>query len=165
MNLELTRMIVNYLQKKCQSLSHVLFFVSPWTVAHHAPLSMKFSQEYQSGQPFLSPRHLFKPGIKPRSSVLKADSLQFEPPGNLPFTEKEGNGTLSQYSCLENPMDGGAWQAAVVAKSRTRLNDFSFTFHFHALEKEMATHYSVLAWRTPGTGRLLSLGQHRVGHD
>ena len=67
-------------------------------------------------------------------------------------------------------MDGGAWQAAVhgVAKSRTRLNDFTFTFHFHALEKEMATHSSVLAWRIPGIGEphgLLSMGLHRVGHD
>ena len=66
----------------------------------------------------------------------------------------EGNGTPLQYSCLENPMDGGAWWAAVhgVAKSQTRLSDFTFTFHFHALEKEMATHSSVLAWRIPGTG-------------
>ena len=60
----------------------------------------------------------------------------------------EGNGTPLQYSCLENPMDGGAWWAAVhgVAKSQTRLSDFTFTFHLHALEKEMATHSSVLAW-------------------
>ena len=66
----------------------------------------------------------------------------------------EGNGTPLQHSCLENPMDGGAWWAAVhgVAKSRTRLSNFTFTFHFHALEKEMATHSSVLAWRIPGTG-------------
>ena len=66
----------------------------------------------------------------------------------------EGNGTPLQYFCLENPMDGGSWQAAVhgVAKSRTRLSDFAFTFHFHALEKEMTTHSSVLAWRIPGTG-------------
>ena len=66
----------------------------------------------------------------------------------------EGNGTPLQCSCLENPMDGGAWWAAVhgVAKSRTRLSNFTFTFHFHALEKEMATHSSVLAWRIPGTG-------------
>ena len=65
----------------------------------------------------------------------------------------EGNGTPLQYSCLENPIDGGAWWAAVhgVAKSQTRLSDFTFTFHFHALEKEMATHSSVLAWRIPGT--------------
>ena len=63
----------------------------------------------------------------------------------------EGDGTPLQYSCLENPMDGGAWWAAVhgVVKSRTRLSDFPFTFHFHALEKEMATHSSVLAWRIP----------------
>ena len=82
----------------------------------------------------------------------------------------EGNGTPLQYSCLENPRDGGAWWAAVhrVAKSRTRLSDFTFTFHFHALEKEMATHCSILAWRIPGTGdpgRLQSMGSHRVGHD
>ena len=66
----------------------------------------------------------------------------------------EGNGTPLQNSCLENPMDGGAWQAAFhgVAKSRTRLSDFTFTFHFYALEKAMATHSSVLAWRIPGTG-------------
>ena len=69
----------------------------------------------------------------------------------------EGNGTPLQYSCLENPMDGGAWQAAVhgVAKSQIQLSDFTFTFHFHALEKEMATHSSVLAWRIPGTGSLV----------
>ena len=66
----------------------------------------------------------------------------------------EGNGTPLQYSCLENPMDGGAWWAIVhgVAKSRTRLSDFTFTFHAHALEKEMATHSSILAWRIPGMG-------------
>ena len=80
------------------------------------------------------------------------------------------NGTPLQYSCLENPMDGGAWWASVhgVAKSLTRLSDFTFTFHFHALEKEMATHSSVLAWRILGMGEpdgLLSLGSHRVGHN
>ena len=84
----------------------------------------------------------------------------------------EGNGTPLQYSCLENPMDGGAWWAAVhgVAKTQTWLSDFTFTFHFHALEKEMATHSSVLAWRIPGMGGshrqwLPSVGLHRVGHD
>ena len=82
----------------------------------------------------------------------------------------EGNGTPLQYSCLENPMDRGAWCAAVhgVAKSRTRLSDFPFTFYFPALKKEMATHSSVLAWRVPGTGEpggLPSMGSHRVGHD
>ena len=82
----------------------------------------------------------------------------------------EGNGNPLQDSCLENPMDGGAWWAAVhgVAKSRTRLSDFTFTFHFPALEKAMATHSSVLAWRIPWTGEpggLMSMGPHRVGHD
>ena len=82
----------------------------------------------------------------------------------------EGNGTPLQYSCLENPMDGGAWWAVVlgVAEGRTRLSDLTFTFHFHALEKAMATHSSVLAWRIPGTGEpggLPSMGSHRVGHD
>ena len=67
---------------------------------------------------------------------------------------REGNGTPLHHSCLENPMDRGAWWAAVhgVPKSQTWLSDFPFTFHFHALEKEMATHSSVLAWRIPGTG-------------
>jgi len=82
----------------------------------------------------------------------------------------QGNGTPLQYCCLGNPMDGGAWWAAVhgVARSWTRLSDFTFTFHFHALEEEMATHSSVLAWRIPGTGEpggLPSTGSHRVGHN
>ena len=88
----------------------------------------------------------------------------------LNWPSGEGNGTPFQYSCLENPMDGGAWWAAVhgVTKSRTRLSVFSFTSHFHALEKEMATHSSVLAWRIPGTGEphgLPTVGWHRVRHD
>ena len=68
--------------------------------------------------------------------------------------DRKGNGTLLQCSCLDNPRDGGAWWAAVhgVAKSWTRLSDYTFAFHFHALEKEMATHSSVLAWTIPGTG-------------
>ena len=88
---------------------------------------------------------------------------------NLDSIFGEGNGTPLQYSCLENPMDGGAWWAAVhgVVKSRTRLSNFTFAFHFHALEKEMASHSSVLAWRIPGTaepGGLPSMGSHRVRH-
>ena len=88
----------------------------------------------------------------------------------LLIIQGEGNGTPLQYSCLENPMDGGAWWAAVhgVAKSQTRLSDFTFTFHFHALEKEMAAHSSVLAWRilwTGKPGRLQSMGSHRVRHN
>ena len=81
----------------------------------------------------------------------------------------EGNGTPLRYSCLANPMDGGAWWAAVhrVANSWTQLSDFTFTFRFHPLEKEMATHSSVLAWRIPGRepGGLPSLGSHRAGYD
>ena len=82
----------------------------------------------------------------------------------------EGNGKPLQYSCLENPMDGGAWWAAVheVPTSWTQLSDFTFTFHFDALEEEVAIHSSVLSWRIPGTGGPdgpLSLGSHRVGHD
>ena len=80
------------------------------------------------------------------------------------------SGSPLQSSCLENPMDGGAWWAAVhgVAEGWTGLSNFTFTFHCHALEKEMATHSSVLAWRIPGTGEpggLLTMGSHRVGHD
>ena len=93
--------------------------------------------------------------------------------GSIPGLERspgEGSGNPLQIPCLGNPMDGGAWWAAVhgVAEGRTQLSDFTFTLHFHALEKEVATHSSVLAWRIPGTGEpggLLSLGSHRVGHD
>ena len=86
------------------------------------------------------------------------------------FKKNLFNGTPLQYSWLENPMDRGAWWAAVhgVTKSRTRRSDFTFTFHFHAWEKDMATHSSVLAWRIPGTaepGGLPSMGSHTVGHD
>ena len=99
------------------------------------------------------------------------------PPGSRIFQLRtislihgEGDVIPLQYSCLENPMDRGAWQAAIhgVMKSWTRLSDFTFTFHFHALEKEMATHSSVLAWRIPGTGEpggLPSMGLDRVRHD
>ena len=105
--------------------------------------------------------------IKRTKGIVKAQLLwicsAYEPLG-------EGDGTLLLYSCLENPMDRGAWWAAVhgAARSRTRLSDFTFTFHFHALEKEMATHSSVLAWKIPGTrepGGLPSMGSHRVGHN
>ena len=104
--------------------------------------------------------------VPPRSSfegyaqswLTIGDPIEYSPPG-------EGDGTPLKYSCLENPMDGGAWQAAVhgVMKSQTRLSDFTFTFHFHAFEKEMATHSSVLAQRIPGMGEpggLPSMGSH-----
>ena len=117
-----------------------------------------------------------------RLSTLSGESLKehvprcCQSPGHIPeiiaplVSWGEGNGTPLQYSCLENPMDRGAWYAAVhgVPKSWTRLSDFTFTFHFHTLEKPMATHSSVLAWRIPGTGEpggLLSMGSHRVGYN
>ena len=83
---------------------------------------------------------------------------------------EEGNGTPLQYSCLENPWteEPGRLQSMGVAKSRERLSNFTLTFHFNALEKEMATHSSVLAWRIPGMGEpggLPSMGSHRVGHN
>ena len=89
---------------------------------------------------------------------------------DLTDADGEGNGTPLQYSCLENPMDGGAWWATVhwVAQSQTGLSDFTFTFHFHALEKEMANHSTVVAWRIPGMeepGGLSSMALHKVGHD
>ena len=118
---------------------------------------MGFSrQEYWSGVPLLS--------LQIHTALYKIDNQQ------VTTIYGEGNGTPLQYSCLENLMDGGAWWAAVhgVAKSQTRLSDFTLTFHFHALEKEMATHSSGLAWRIPGMGEpggLPSMGSHRVGHD
>ena len=88
----------------------------------------------------------------------------------LAICSGEGSGTPLQHSCLENPMDGGACWAAVhgVSKSRTQLSDFPFVLHFHALEKDMAAHSSVLAWRIPGIaepGGLPAMGSQRVGHD
>ena len=110
------------------------------------------------------------------ATVSLTEILFFFSPHVLLFAEKskirdgEGNGTPLQYSCLENPMDGGAWWGAVhgVAESQTRLSNFTFTFHFHALEKEMATYSGVLAWRIPGMAEpdgLASVGSHRVGHN
>ena len=103
----------------------------------------------------------------------KESACNMGDPGSIPGLGRslgEGNGNPLQHSCLENPMDGGAWKAAVhgVTEGRTRLSNFTFMFHFHALEKEMATHSSVLDWRIPGTGEpggLPSMGLHRVGHD
>ena len=111
-----------------------------------------------------------KAGIQTQICLIPKPTL-FLPLFAVPSPkEGEGNGTPLQYSCLENPMDRGARWAAVhgVAKSQTQLSDFTFTFHFYALEKKMATHSSVLAWRIPGTGEpggLPSMGSHRVRHD
>ena len=132
--------------------------------------------------PLTSRVHFLKrlglPGLLPRPSVLKESfffsSVVYYGSWKLfaccCFSSRRRQWHPLQCSCLENPVDGGAWWAAVhgVTKSRTRLSDFTFTFHFHALEKEMAPHSSVLAWRVPGTGEpggLPSLGSHRVGLD
>ena len=109
-------------------------------------------------------------GISASPSVLPMIIQGWLPLRLTGLTIGEGNGNPLQYSCLENPMDGGTWWAVVhgVARSQTRLSDFTLFFHFHALEKEMATHSSVLVWRISGTGEpggLPSMGSHRVGHD
>ena len=100
--------------------------------------------------------------LESRGSVVKNS------PANA--GDARDTGLIPVYSCLESPMDGRAWWAAVhgVAEGQMQLSDFTFTFHFHALEKEMATHSSVLAWRIPGMGEpgeLPSMGSHRVEHD
>ena len=110
------------------------------------------------------------PSLETRTSIpVESEVITKEIPIPKRITG-EGDGTPLQYSRLANPMDRGAWRAVVhgAGRSRTRLSDFPFTFHFHALEKEMATLSSVLAWRIPGTGEpggLPSLGSHRVRHD
>ena len=154
--------------------SRVWLCATPQMAAHHAPPSLGFSrQEYWSGLSFPSPAYVHN-GIL-LSCIKKMRDLSY----NLCFSRhltnhhgfsREGNGTPLQYSCLENPMDRRAWWAAVygVPQSRTWLSAFTFTFHFHALEKEMANHSSVLAWKIPGMGepgRLPSMGLHRVGQD
>ena len=104
-------------------------------------------------------------GRKDDQQHIKKQRRYFANKGPSSQSYGGGNGNPHQYSCLENPMDGGAWLAAVhrVAKSRARLSDFPFTFHFHALEKAMATHSSTLAWRIPGKEQpsgLPSMGSH-----
>ena len=110
----------------------------------------------------------FTSGSEGKESACKAGDTGLIP--GLGRSSGEGEGYPLQYSCLENPMDGGAWWATVhgVVKSQTRLRDFTFTLHSHVLEKEMATHSSVLAWRIPETGEAggrPAMGSHRVGHD
>ena len=135
----LTYLSLNILESFCTSMSFFMLFSLLGSLLH--PLQ---SPTYHSGLRAMSYQHFI----------------------NLTGV---GNGTPLQYSCLENPMDGGAWWAAVhgVATSWTQLRDFTFTFCFYALEEEMATHSSILAWRIPRTGKpggLPSMGSHRVGH-
>ena len=141
-----------------QRVSHALVK----TVRDVVALSPSKGSEYQK-QTYNSP--------KCELSKLMPEHVSSDPSfTTYQLCHGEGNGFPLQYSCLENLMGGGAWWAAVhgVAKSQTQLSDFTFTFHFHTLEKEMATHSSVLALRIPGTGEpggLPSMGSHRVGHD
>ena len=135
---------------------------APWRAP--SPFAQTFKKTYPPLSDLGDRRrlHLRLPG--PKSSPLCPQSLS-----KRCLSLGEGNGTPLQYCCLENPMDEGSWWAAVhgVAGNQTRLSDFTFTFHFHALEKEMATHSSVLAWKIPWMekpGRLQSMGSHRVGH-
>ena len=122
---------------KVKLLSHVRLFATPWIGAYQARLFMEFSrQEYWSVLPFSSPGDLPDPGSKARFPTLQAKALLSEPWGKpilyiVVYTYREGNGTPLQYSCLENPMDGGAWWAAVhgVAKRHDWATSLSlFTF-------------------------------------
>ena len=149
MNDQLAYTLSHYRNKSC---SNILWHLTRWQ-------KLKDCQHQVSMQMW---------GNIPYRSV----KMVWEPPGQ--FLTKLTNILIhsfylyvfTQYSCLENPMDGGAWLAAVhgVAEGQTWLSNFTFTFHFHALEEEMATHSSVLAWRIPGTGEpggLPSMGSHR----
>ena len=153
--------------------SYVLL-CNPMDCSLPGPLSMGFSrQEYWSGLPCPPLREFPYLGSISYFSWIAGWVFYHLRHLGCPVIDcrlRYGNGTPLQYSCLENHTDGGAWWAAVhqVAKGRTQLSDFTFTFYFHALEKEMATPSSVLAWRIPGTaepGGLPSIGLHRVGHD
>ena len=138
----------------------------------HFPFRLRKSFYFQQLYYFLLFSFRFHEGF-PGGSDDKASACNAGDPGLIPGLGRspgEGNGNPLQYSCLENSMDGGAWQAAVlsVAKRQAQQSDFTFPFHFHALEKEMATHSSVLAWRIPGTGEpggLPSMGSHRVRYN
>ena len=149
--------------------NYLWLYATLWTVTCQVPLSMGIPQArilewvampYSKGSSW--------PRDQTHVSYISciADGF-FTASTNWEAQFAEGNGTPLQYSCLENPMDRGVWWAALhgVAKSRARLSDFTFTFYFHALEKDMTTHSSILAWRIPGVEELLSMGLHKVGHD
>ena len=145
---------------------HLLLYTTGWSFPITcSPMSLR-GKPWHSNVDFLTDR------IRIKLHWYCCDQRMLHPVSYCQVVPRigEGDGTPLQYSCLENPMNGGAWWAAVhgVAKSRTQLSDFTFTFHFNALEKEMATHSSVLAWRIPGTGEpggLPSMGSYRVRHN
>ena len=159
-----------FIQQDCKLISYI--YIYTYMIKMYRILIQSITILDQ----FLSSQNQVKNSF--RYFYLEIPKLPPEEPGWLQSMElqqsrtqlRRGQWHPLQYSCLENPMDGGAWQAAVhgVAKSRTRLSNFTFTFHFPSLEKETATHSSVLAWRIPGMmepGGLLSMGLHRVRHD
>ena len=128
-----------------------------WTArTSNQSILKEISTEYSLEGLMLKPKLQYFGQLMQRADSLEKTLML----GNI----REGNGTTLQYSCLENPTDGEAWWATVhgVEKRRTWLSDITFTFHFHALEKEMAAHSSILAWRIPGTGSLV--GCHLWGH-
>ena len=156
-----------------QSLAPVLL---SWTPLHpfqpaKSYFFLKAHWEYITFSKKLFSAFHFPPDLLKNAVVLSGHGSSLFCVFRIPYGRVgEGNGTPLQYSCLENPMDGGAWWAAVhgIPKSQTRMSNFPFTFPFHILEKEMATHSSVHAWRIPGMrepGGLPSEGSHRVGHD
>ena len=132
-----------------------------------------FMQKHKVHIILFSWRPIFQLKGFPGGSVGKESACKAGDQGSIPGSGRspeEGNGNPLEYSCLENSIDRGAWWATVhgVTKSQTRLSDFTFTFHFHALKNEMATHSSVLAWRIPEMEEpdgLPSMGSHRVGYD
>ena len=150
-----------------QKLASMIYHVNKLKNKNHMITSIDSEKASDKLQyPFMIKTKTLQKVDLERTHLNKIRVIYDKPIANI----REGNGTPLQYFCLENPMDRGAWLGAVhgVAKSQTQLSDFTFTFHFHALEKEKATHSSVLAWRIPGTGKpggLVSMGSHRVGHD
>ena len=161
-----------------KSLSRVPLLATPWTAAYQAPPPMGFSrQEYWSRLPLPSPYkrqmhinvHVCAIVGFPGGSDSKVSACNAGDPGSIPGLGRspgEGNGNPLQHSCLENPMTEEPDRLqSMGSQSQTRLSDFTFAFHFSALEKAMATHSSILAWRIPGMGEpggLPSLGSHRV---
>ena len=149
-----------YLKLKCLALFISYLFIKVWfgnsqrLIQKNKETALGWSQ---SNCAALKAAHMLIPGQWDVETGPVSPVCQQKCCWSLEGPHGEGNGTPLQYCCLENPMDGGAWWAAVhgVAKSRTRLSDFTFTFHFPALEKEMATHSSVLAWRIQGRGSLV----------
>ena len=144
----------------CSKFSKLGFFNSRWTVNFQMfMLDLEKAEEPEIKLPTSTG------SLKKQVSSKKTSTSAL-----LTMPNGEGNSNPLQYSCLENPMDEGAWWVTFhgVTKSRTQLSNFTFTFHFYALEKEMSTHSSILAWRIPGmeeTGGLPSMGSHRVEHS